>query len=746
MVPVGAFVATALYCMSKAFYENTIITYLFFSVIFLYLLVIIYCFYWQKYKNSFKKYKYFFPLAPLRFFLGVAWALLINKMILEGSTYEAILLFGVEIGLMSSAVIGGALTYAFAFWLPVVCGAFISGFFDDNFNHASILICLSCYAIYTLVSIKFLNQKLVERTITSLRLRQTNETIRILLRDFEENASDWMWETDAAGNLRHASARFAEVARQPAATICGDLFVFMAGTDKTLRATSDGATDVYGALRSMIAQCRPFRDMVVPVMMDTERRWWSLTGKPTTDQNGGFTGYRGVGSDVTAEQRSRQRVAYLARHDTLTDLANRTEFSNALARLLAPGRAAGATLLCLDLDQFKAVNDSYGHGLGDSVLRAVAQRLRGAIRDHDMAARLGGDEFSILLPSGHEADATAVAERVIDRVSRPYKFEGVTVEIGVSIGIALAPRDGQTSEHLFRNADLALYRAKEAGRSTWRLFDPAMDRHLQDQRGLQRDIKRALLDDQLFVEYQPVVALATRRVVGLEALVRWRHPQRGIIAPDEFISIAERCGLIGSVTAFVLSEAVALLHLLPDDVAVAVNLSPLHLREAWLFDQLSGIIGAAGISPRRIEFEVTESAMLVTEGRTLDNLHRLRQFGCRIAIDDFGTGYSSLATLRGFPFDRLKIDRGFIGDLERSENDAPIVKAIIELGRTLGLRVTAEGVESERHAAVLLGYQCVDAQGFLFSPPLSKDGILCLFDQGRTVRPRAAWSEGLPAG
>ncbi len=619
------------------------------------------------------------------------------------------------------------------FWLPLTIGLFCAIYVSGHLDSVAFVVSISCYTSLVFFTMVFLNRKMLERSVNEINLAQTGETIRILLRDFEENASDWLWETDTKGEIKHVSPRFAEVARQPQSAIRGDLLAFMAGTDQTLQQVRPAEGDVFEPLRRRMITRKPFRDMVMPVNMGGERRWWSMTGKPIEDSSGRFIGYRGVGSDVTAVHRSRERIAYLARHDSLTDLANRTEFNSALSLLLSEGAEPNVALLCLDLDQFKAVNDSYGHGLGDSVLRAVAHRIRGAIRDRDVAARLGGDEFSILLPADDEFEATAIADRVIDRVSRPYKFDGVTVEIGVSIGIALAPRDGRTPEVLYRNADLALYRAKDAGRGTWRLFDPTMDRQLQDRRGLQRDIKSALRDDQLFVEFQPVVALSTRSIVGLEALVRWKHPDRGIIPPGEFIEIAERTGLIGAITAFVLAESAALAAQLPGFMAIAVNLSPLHLREAWLVDQVSEIIQQAGVAPDRIEFEVTETAVLETEGRTIDNLHRLRALGCRIAIDDFGTGYSSLATLSRFPFDRLKIDRSFINDLEHNAADAPIVKAIIDLSQTMGLRVTAEGVETERQAAILTLYQCNEIQGFLYSPPVLKAQVLQLFESGRTV-------------
>ncbi|HEX7388845.1 MAG TPA: EAL domain-containing protein, partial [Acidiphilium sp.] len=704
-------------------------------VIFCYVVLFIFSIFWIKYANQFQqKIKNFlFIVFAIRFFLGLSWAISLIFMMATGNYEQRVLLLAVEIGIISSAVIGGPLIYGLAFWIPVTIGSFISILFAYGFSLRYILISLASYALYTFLSMIFINKKMIERSLSFIHLQKTNETIRILLRDFEENASDWLWETDAEGCLNHASPRFAEVARKPAEAIRGDFLTFIAGEEDTIRKSQRKTGDPYEQIRQKLAGRRPFRDIVVPAAMGGEQRWWSLTGKPVTDQNGAFIGYRGVGSDVTAMHQSRERIAWLARHDTLTDLVNREEFNNTLGRLLADHQP-GAALLCLDLDQFKAINDSYGHGLGDAVLRAVAHRIRSAIRDNDIAARLGGDEFSIVLPSNSEFDATAVAERVIDRITRPFKFDNVTVEIGVSIGIALAPRDGETPEELYKNADLALYRAKEAGRGTWRLFDREMDRNLRERRSLQRDIKRALPGDQLFVEYQPVVALDTYRVTGFEALVRWNHPERGTIAPAEFIEIAEQSGLIGTITAFVLSEALTVADRLPANVSVAINLSPLHLRETRLFDQLSGIIARSGIEPGRIEFEVTETTMLETEGRMLENLHRLRGSGCHIAIDDFGAGFSSLATLRGFPFDRLKIDRSFIADLERRENDAPIVKAIIDLSRTLGLRVTAEGVETARQADILCAYQCHDAQGFLFSTPLPKSDVLEWYRRGSPAR------------
>ncbi|MDE8347488.1 MAG: diguanylate cyclase, partial [Acidocella sp.] len=478
-------------------------------------------------EKSFFELKIFFN--SIIFILGVGWSIFIIRIIQVVHGREQSLLISVFIGLISTTISSGPLSSTLSFWFPLTCGAFGAAYVSGHAQSIPFDASVFGYSALVFFTMIFLNRKMLERSVNQIRLSQTNETIRILLRDFEENASDWLWETDHHGEIKHVSPRFAEVAGKPPSAINGDLLEFMIGDDQRVTRVRDPNADVFALLRHRMAARKPFRDLVMPVNMAGERRWWSMTGKPVEDLNGNFLGYRGVGSDVTAMHRSRERIAHLARHDTLTDLANRTEFNACLGRLISDADQPNAALLCLDLDQFKAVNDSYGHGLGDSVLRAVANRIRGGIRDFDVAARLGGDEFSIVLPNNDEFEATAVADRLIDRISRPYKFDGVTVEIGVSIGIALAPHGGATPEALYRNADLALYRAKSSGRGTWRLFDPTMDRQLQDRRGLQRDIKSALRDGQLFVEFQPVIALASRAMVGVEALVRWRHPERGII-------------------------------------------------------------------------------------------------------------------------------------------------------------------------------------------------------------------------
>jgi diguanylate cyclase (GGDEF)-like protein len=579
------------------------------------------------------------------------------------------------------------------------------------------------YALLTLRAIVYFDRQISERIRNTIRIEQNAETIRILLRDFEENASDWLWETDGDLILRHISARFAQVAQRPAEEMEIDLVALLNGGATQ---TSEPLHRSTALLQHRLQAHAGFRELVVPAMVGTERRWWALTAKPLFNADGSFGGYRGVGSDVTTAHRSRERIAYLARHDTLTDLANRAGFNDAITQAVAACRTQPAALLCLDLDDFKIINDSYGHDVGDSVLRAVGQRIRGVLREHDMAARLGGDEFAVLLAVAGRDEAAAVAARLIEALNPPFACGDLDIKIGISVGIALAPDDGDDPEILYRNADLALYRAKAAGRGTWRLFDVNMDRHLHDQRLLQRDVREALPKGELFVAYQPIVDLRSRELVSLEALVRWRHPERGNVPPDTFVPVAEQSGLIGAIGMFVLSEAVQLALKLPPPVRIAVNLSPLQLRDESLLDRVRAVLEPTGLPHERIEFEITESVVLETTGRSLENLRGLRALGHRVAIDDFGTGYSSLAVLRDFPFDRLKIDRSFITDLDADHGDGPIVKAIIGLGRALGISVTAEGVEYERQVSLLAEYRCNNAQGYYFARPLTPAQVLTL--------------------
>ena len=425
--------------------------------------------------------------------------------------------------------------------------------------------------------------------------------------------------------------------------------------------------------------------------------------------------------DITERQQAAAKIAFLARHDPLTGLANRSMFQERLEQALAlAGRGKGFALLCLDLDRFKAVNDTLGHPVGDALLRAVADRLRDSVRESDTVARLGGDEFAILLLDATElAETTAVAHRIAQVISDPFDLDGHQVSVGTSIGIAVAPRDGAHPAQLMQHADLALYRSKQERRGSWRYFEPAMDEVATARRVLEADLRSATLLQQLELQYQPLVCSRTRTVTGFEALLRWHHPDRGLVAPGEFISVAEEIGLIPEIGAWVLQQACAEAATWPDHLRVAVNLSARQFRGQALVGAVTDALQRSGLPARRLELEITESVPLQDDQATLSLLQTLHAFGTRIALDDFCTGYSSLSYLRSFPFDRIKIDRSFVSDLLIRDTSCSIVRGLIGLAASLRMHVTAEGVETERQYAFLADAGCTEIQGFLVSPPVA---------------------------
>lgn len=411
----------------------------------------------------------------------------------------------------------------------------------------------------------------------------------------------------------------------------------------------------------------------------------------------------------------------LAREDALTGLGNRLTFTEELAARFTPHRRGADcfALLMLDLDRFKLVNDTLGHGVGDELLRRVARRLRGAVRAHDLLARLGGDEFAVLARDVEGLEAVQVlAERLIDVVGRPYVIDGQVVVIGASLGIALAPADGEEPECIARSADLALYRAKEEGRGTYRMFEEGMNARMQARRILEAELRRSTSRREFEVHYQPQVDARTGAYTGAEALVRWRHPRRGLVSPAEFIPLAEEVGLIGAIGEFVLREACTEATRWPAGMTVAVNLSAVQLRDAHLASTVARILAETGLAGTRLELELTESALMHDEVQALSTLAALRSMGVRLSMDDFGTGYSSLSYLRRFPFDKIKIDQSFIRQLPDDGESAAIVRAIAMLGSTLGMTIVAEGVETAAQMAFTATEGCDQAQGYLIGKPL----------------------------
>ena len=417
------------------------------------------------------------------------------------------------------------------------------------------------------------------------------------------------------------------------------------------------------------------------------------------------------------------------RTDSLTGLSDRRWFRERLTALLErPDEADQVALLMIDLDRFKAVNDTHGHPVGDALLQMVARRLRSAVREDDVVSRLGGDEFAVALSTATAAGA--LAARLVNLLSRPYLIEGHVAVIGASVGVAVGPRDGADATALVRAADLALYQAKEDGRQTVRVFDQAMDRRARARHALLDDLRRALPLRQLEVHYQPQTNLASRELIGFEALVRWRHPEHGLIPPDQFIPLAEEVGLIVPIGEWVLRTACAEATAWPGRLCVAVNVSARQLVDRERLPRaVQAALAAAGLPASRLEVEITESALVRHEQEALHVLHALHAMGVRVSMDDFGTGYSSLSQLRSFPFDKLKIDRSFVRDLSGSDEAIAVVRAIAALGASLGMTTTAEGVETPEQEAMIRADGCTDMQGFLISRPVPAGDVAALIER-----------------
>ena len=444
-------------------------------------------------------------------------------------------------------------------------------------------------------------------------------------------------------------------------------------------------------------------------------RIFAIRHRPMPD-----SGWVATHEDITEQRRSEVEIKHMAHHDALTDLANRVLLNQRLAEAQALDRRHQTRALHhLDLDQFKAVNDTIGHPAGDQLLREVADRLRGLVREVDTIARMGGDEFAILQVGIHdEADAKALAQRVIDAISAPYEINGHRVIIGVSIGIAIGPGDGCSPDELLRNADLALYRAKDQGRGTFRLFETGMDLEMQARRVLESDLRKALPAGQFELYYQPIVNLSNNEISGFEALIRWNHPERGLVSPGTFIPLAEDLGLIVPIGEWVMQRACLTAASWPDGLLVAVNVSALQFRNPGFPQMVVAALRGAGLPPDRLELEITESVLLQDSDETLAVLHQLRSLGVRIAMDDFGTGYSSLTYLQRFPFDKIKIDRCFVKNMLDNAGSLNIVRAVAALATGMGMTTTAEGIENQAQLDGVIAVGCTEMQGFKFSPPL----------------------------
>ena len=550
-----------------------------------------------------------------------------------------------------------------------------------------------------------------------------------ILADYEQTGQGWFWETDRKGLLTYVSSTLAPLlGREPGALI-GTPFteLFILGTQER-----DGERTLLFHLGARSS----FADLAVRAATRDEERWWSINGRPLYDQYSNFLGFRGSGNDLTEKRRSEQHASRLAHYDSLTGLANRFQMSQTLEKILsapnAEQRACGVFLL--DLDRFKQVNDTMGHPAGDTLLKQVAQRLQSAIGTQGRVGRLGGDEFQVILPGYFAREKLgALAGSVIESLSQPYSIEGSRVVIGASIGIACSPDDGVTSEAIIRNADLALYAAKDRGRGVHHFYDSDLHSDAEERRELEHALRDALTHGGLELAYQPIVRTASEDITGFEALLRWHHPVRGWLPPSKFVPVAEDAGLIAQIGEWALRTACADLAKWPESVRVAVNVSPLQFANPALPAIVTSALASAQVAPERLELEIAESVFHNDDAGTEAMFAALKGIGIRLALDDFGTGYSSLGYLKKAPFDKIKIDQSFVrgATIEGSRNGA-IIGSIVSLANALGMETTAEGVETLDELDLVRQLGCSHVQGYIYSRPLDTAAASALFE-GETL-------------
>ena len=557
-----------------------------------------------------------------------------------------------------------------------------------------------------------LQNEIAERTDAEKHLRAEEARFR----DLSEMSSDWFWEMDAGLRFTEMSGGLIQTKLPPSRTL---------GKLRWELPIVGVSAEQWAAHRQLLEAHQPFKDFVY--QMETkpgELHWFSISGKPIFE-DGVFKGYRGTGTDITQRREAEQRIEFLAYHDALTGLPNRVLLQDRLQQAIAQAERShsGLALVFLDLDNFKKINDSLGHAAGDALLREVARRLQYCVRDSDTISRQGGDEFVIILRELHGVDScTPVLGKVMEALQEPFNWEGNELATSASIGIALYPDDGPDFETLRKKADMAMYRAKEAGRNTYRFFDEEMDDEAVEHLLMRSGLRRALERGEFLLHYQPQIDLASGRVIGAEALLRWQHPEYGLVPPGRFIPIAEESGLIVPIGEWVLREACRqAAHWtrqgLPP-LVVAVNLSAVQFRRGSVDLTVTRALADAGLAPAQLELELTESILIQDAEQVLAAVRRLKQLGVKLSIDDFGTGYSSLSYLKRFDIDKLKIDQSFIRDLASDPDDAAIVRAIIQMAHSLGLQAIAEGVETPDMLAQLQAFGCDQAQGYHYARPM----------------------------
>ncbi len=625
--------------------------------------------------------------------------------------------------LMSTLVVGMMCGGAFAlasvpeaaigYLVPMTLGSALGLARAGGMVYASLLVMVVVYGVLLCLSVLINARIHTARLVSEREAGRQGELVGLLLRDFEEHAADLLWECGLDGRFTRVSDRLAAALGTGREALLGSTLLEVLSR----RAPAQLPQSRLAELAQAMAEGRPFRDLVVPIQAADGPRWWSITAKPLTAGTAASGGWRGVIADVTLARESHERLAQLAHFDTLTGLANRVQLRDRVRQALQDGRTVA--LLCLDVDHFKSINDTFGHAVGDAVLVEVARRLRSGLRQADLASRLGGDEFALVAePADDPEQVQALAGRLVRTLCEPFEVDGHAVPMSVSVGVAWAPAHGRDLDELMGNADLALYAAKDSGRGRFECFAQRLrDRHRRRVL-IAQELHGALARGEFSLAWQPQVHIATGDVVGAEVLLRWQHPSLGSISPAEFIAVAEESGQINAIGNWVLELACTGAMALPATVAVSVNASPAQLMREDFLASVALALARSRLPAQRLKVEITESLFMDAVPVALANLHGLRELGVGIALDDFGTGYSSLAYLLRFPFDTLKIDRAFVLEIMARDDARALVRAIVEMARTMGMGTVAEGVEEAAQLAVLHEAGCDAVQGYLLARPM----------------------------